>query len=280
LALTHAHVEHRDALAPLVFFWAPALLFRKRFPLAAYGFFVFLLLLAPTSSILPIKDPVADRRLYLPMLGLLLIVVDFASRLKWQPKTLVIACVAIVAAAADATYQRAQIWSDPVALWEDTVRKSPGKARPHFQLAFAYHQRQQPALAVAEFERTAALMTPDFDLLLDWGLAYDDLHQPEKALEKLRQAAALAPTAHVYTQIGKVHATRGQWKEAMEAFDTAEKIDPQFPGTYAYKCLVHLATNDPAGAIPQANRALAIDPRYAPARDCLFKSQQALRGSH
>jgi signal transduction histidine kinase len=35
LAFTHAHVEHRDALAPLVFFWAPALLFRKRFPLAA-----------------------------------------------------------------------------------------------------------------------------------------------------------------------------------------------------------------------------------------------------
>ena len=41
--------------------------YRRRFPLAGYGYFVFLVLLAPTSSILPIKDPIADRRMYLPM---------------------------------------------------------------------------------------------------------------------------------------------------------------------------------------------------------------------
>jgi hypothetical protein len=52
----------------------------RRFPLASYGFFVFLILLAPTSSILPIKDPVAERRIYFAMLGLLLIVVDVLAR--------------------------------------------------------------------------------------------------------------------------------------------------------------------------------------------------------
>ena len=59
-----------------------AWMLRKRFPLATYGFLAFLILMAPTSSILPIKDPVAERRMYAAILGLLLIVVDVLSRLK------------------------------------------------------------------------------------------------------------------------------------------------------------------------------------------------------
>ena len=60
--------------------------YRRSFPLAGYGYFVFLVLLSPTSSILPIKDPIADRRMYLPMLGLILIAIDLLRRLKVEPQ--------------------------------------------------------------------------------------------------------------------------------------------------------------------------------------------------
>ena len=46
-------------------------------------------------------------------------------------------------------------------------------------------ERQRYDLAVPEFEKAAALTTPDYDLLLDWGLAYAGLNQADKALEKL-----------------------------------------------------------------------------------------------
>ena len=94
------------------------------------------------------------------------------------------------------------MWSDPILLWEDTARKSPDKIRAHFQLAFAYFDQGRYDLAVKEFQETANRKPPTADLLLDWGLAYDGLNQPAKALEKLRQAAAVEPTAHIYTQIG------------------------------------------------------------------------------
>ena len=74
--------------------------YRRRFPLASYGFFVFLLLMAPTSSILPIKDPIAERRIYFSMLGLLLIVVDLLARVKWERRVLVGACAGVVLLAA------------------------------------------------------------------------------------------------------------------------------------------------------------------------------------
>ena len=59
-----------------------AFIFRRRFPLASYGWFTFLLLLAPTSSFVPIRDPIGERRMYLPFIGLLFITVEFRAPLE------------------------------------------------------------------------------------------------------------------------------------------------------------------------------------------------------
>ena len=166
-------------LAGLLALAAVAWRYRRSFPLAGYGYFVFLVLLSPTSSILPIQDPIADRRMYLPMLGLILIAIDLLRRLKVEPKVLAMGAAALLVAAALATHARAEVWSSPLSLWQDTALKSPNKVRAHFQLAFAYFEQGRFDLAVAEFQKTAELKPPTADLLLDWGLAYDGLHQPE-----------------------------------------------------------------------------------------------------
>jgi len=254
--------------------------YRRRYRLASFGFFVYLLLMAPTSSILPIRDPVAERRLYLSMLGLLLIAVDLLGRVKIERRVLAAACAAVVAILAGATYIRAQIWSSEVALWEDTVQKSPNKARVHFQLASARYNLGQCDLAVAEYQKVANLERPGYDLLVDWALAYDCLNQPDVALAKLRQAAALESTAHVYSQIGMIYGKRAQWAEAMEALATAEKLDPNFAVTFVYKGLVHFATNHPQEAVEDYRRALAINPNFQQAREGLAQAQARLLAKH
>lgn len=266
------------ALAALLALAAVAWRYRRTFPLAGYGYFVFLVLLSPTSSILPIQDPIADRRMYFPMLGLILIAIDLLRRLKVEPKVMAMGAAALLVAATLATHARAQVWSSPVSLWQDTVQKSPNKSRAHFQLAFAYQEEGRSDLAVAEFQKTAELKAPTADLLLDWGLAYEGLNQPEKALEKLRQAAAMEPSAHIYTQIGYVHAKRSAWQEAMQSFDTAQQLDANFAITYMYKGQVRLATNQPAAAVAEFQRALALDPSLAPAREGLVMAQRRLSG--
>ncbi len=62
------------ALAAWLAVGAAAWIYRKRWPLAAFGLGVFLLLLAPTSSVIPIA-PMSpqERRLYSPFLGLTLV---------------------------------------------------------------------------------------------------------------------------------------------------------------------------------------------------------------
>jgi tetratricopeptide (TPR) repeat protein len=210
--LDHGSIVGLVVLAALA---VAAFHYRRRFPLATYGFFVYLVLMAPTSSVLPIKDPLAERRLYFSMLGLLLIVVDLLARVKVERRTLSYACAAAALLAAFATHARAALWADPVLLWEDTARKSPNKSRTHFQLAVAYTDAQRYDAAIAEFQKTAEIDKPDYNLLIDWGLAYDAMNRPDDAIAKLRAAAALEPTAHVYSQIGMIYAKQQQYPPAL-----------------------------------------------------------------
>src|SRR5579885_201510 len=230
--------------AALIALCVAAYHFRRRFPLATYGFFMFLVLMAPTSSILPIRDPVAERRLYFAMPGLLLMVVDVVGRLKLQPKVLAAACAGVVLAAGCATHARAAVWSDAVALWEDAAAKSPRKPRVHFQLGFAYFDQGRYDRAIDEFEQVAKLEPPTYNLLIDWALAYDGMNRPEEALAKLRQAAALEQTAHVYTQIAKIYGEQSRWAEALDALNRAEKIDPTFAIIYNYRGKIHYKQNE------------------------------------
>jgi protein O-mannosyl-transferase len=253
-----------------------AFYFRRRFPLAAYGFFAFVILMAPTSSFIPIKDPVAERRLYLSMIGLLFIVLEWLRRadLK-QPKWLAALAVVLLVAGM-LTYQRNFVWSDAVVLWEDTVAKSPGKARDQFQLAQAYYERGDCARALPYYERSAQLDPSDDRLYIDWGLAYDCLNQPDQAIAKFRQAAKLRPTAHVYSQIGMIFGKQGRNEEALEALAVAEKLDPNFDVTYLYRGGVRENMGDLPAAIRDFERALSINPQNQQASMALAAAQAQL----
>ncbi len=268
-------------LAALIAMCAAAWHYRRRFPLASYGFFMFLVLMAPTSSILPIRDPIAERRIYFAMPGLLLIVVDLLGRLKVERKALAAGCAVVVLAAAGATYARAAVWGDAVTLWEDTAAKSPNKARVHFQLGFAYFDQGRFERAIEEFEKTAKLEVPTYNLLIDWALAYDGLNRHDDAMAKLRQAASMERTAHVYTQIAKVYAEQSRWADALDALDTAQKIDPNFATIYNYRGKIHYKNNELAAAAADYQHALALDPTLVDARQELASVEALLlRGAH
>jgi tetratricopeptide (TPR) repeat protein len=283
--VSHSILEHGAifGLIALAALAAAAWHFRRRFPLACFGFFAYLVLMSPTSSILPIADPLAERRLYTGMLGLLLIVVDLAGRIRADTRKLAAVFAALLLVATVATHARAAVWADPITLWEDTAAKSPHKRRVLFQLATAYAgEYGDPGRcqqAVEEYQKVAQAWPPNYDLLIDWALAYDCTNQPDLALEKLRQAASRDATAHVYTQIAKVYAERRRWDEALVALSTAGKIDPNFATTYAYRGKILFNLNRPADAVADYRRALALQPSLEPVvRQDLADAQARLAG--
>ena len=274
VAVSHSLLDHGAifGLAALVALVAAAWIYRKRWPLAAFGIFVFLLLLAPTSSFIPIIDVSAERRMYLPFLGLVLVCLEFLRRLKVSQAAWVGA--AVLAICSVLTYQRSAVWANPVALWQDAANKSPQKWRPHFQLASALSESGDCADAAKAFDAASRLAPPAFDLLLDWGLALDCAGDWQDALVKLQQSSTLQPSAHVQSQIGMVYAKHSKWEEALAALAQAERIDPNFEMTYVYRGGIFEATGDKAGAATQYKRALALNPLNSVARDALARVSQ------
>jgi tetratricopeptide (TPR) repeat protein len=252
-----------------------AWIYRKRWPLAAFGVFMFLLLLAPTSSFVPIRDVLAERRVYLPFLGLLLICLEFLRRLRVQQIAWAGAAVAVICATL--TYQRNQVWASSLTLWQDTVAKSPRKLRPRFQLAYAYYELGKCPESAENYESASKLAPLSYELLLDWAIALDCAGRDNDAIYKLQQAALFDNSAHVHSELGMVYAKSGRVQDALRELAQAEKIDPRFEMTYVYRGNIAELSGDRAFAAREYQRALAINPSNQAARDALARATAAAR---
>jgi protein O-mannosyl-transferase len=258
-------------LAGLLAISVLAWIYRRRFPVASYGWFVFVILLAPTSSFAPIRDPMAERRLYLPFIGLLFITVEFLRRWKASRSTLIGVLALVLVIESAMTYQRNLLWGSEIGIWSDTVSKSPRKWRPRFQLALADFHAAAYADSVDEYQKTAALEPPTWDLLLDWALAYDGAGNSEQAIAKFQQAATLHPSAYTYSQLGREYGKIGKYSEALDALATAQRLDPNFAMTYYYLGNFHEIQGNQTQAREDYQHVLALDPNNQPARTHLAR---------
>ncbi len=263
-------------LAALVAVVAAALWYRKRFPLASYGTLVFLLLLAPTSSVVPIQDPVAERRMYLPMIGLLLVVAGLVRRSSISRARLGTALAGVLVILGFLTFARNQVWSSSVALWEDSVAKAPDKQRPQFQLAFAYYEQGRCDAALPHYAAAARNAPPDYRILTDWAIAYDCVGNQPAALDKLRQAEKFSQDAQLYSLFAMAYIHQANWKDALDALDRAEKINPQFANTYVFRASIYVNRGDLKAAEQEYRRALSVDPGNEQALQGLASVEQRL----
>jgi len=97
-----------------------------RRPAASFMILAFLLLLAPTSSILPVQDVCVEHRMYLASaVPITAAVVLLATR---APRLLPLTAAAVVCLAAF-TAARNTVYRSPLAAWHDAVVKSGGSSR-------------------------------------------------------------------------------------------------------------------------------------------------------
>ncbi|MEZ5354490.1 MAG: tetratricopeptide repeat protein [Bryobacteraceae bacterium] len=263
-------------LAALAALSAAAWLYRRSYPLAAFGWLVFLLLIAPTSSVVPIRDVAAERRLYYPFLGLVLILLEAARRIRISRPAGIAAAAAVVCCLGYLTSARAALWADPIALWTETAKASPNKARPRFQLGHALYAAGRFPESAEAYAAAARVEKPDFGLLLDWALALDAAGRGEEAIERLRQAAQIEKGAHVYATIGMVQAKLGRYGDALESLSTARSYDPTHWPTYLYRANTYAALGNWADAAGDYRRVIELNPGNAAATQGLALAQQNL----
>jgi hypothetical protein len=264
VALSTSLMDHGAGLA--VLFWivaaVAAIAFRRKYPIACYGLLIFLVLLAPTSSFIPIKDVMAERRMYLPLVGLLLIALDGLSRVSITSERLATLAACTLTVLAFCTYERSKAWGDSERLWESAIAATPAKARPYGNLASVYLIQRQcyPALSVFERAERAGVAIRDATALATWALALECSGDLPAGLNKMKEAIGIESSAQAFAALGRMYLRARDFVNAEQAFAEAERLNPALEMTFVYRAMLHFARNDEPKAIAELNRALSLNP--------------------
>jgi hypothetical protein len=187
-----------------------------------YWLLGFFILLAPTSSIVPLADLIAERRMYLPMLSLSLAI---GFLMKRTPNPALLAAGLVLCGL---SFQRSLVWQTEESLWRDTVEKSPSKVRPKLQLARALEAtRGTDAEGLALLQQAKALAPTDADVATELGVFHLKAGDAESALAEFQIALNSTPSdAQALTNYGAALYSLGDTGRASGAFDRALRSDP------------------------------------------------------
>lgn len=246
-------------LAGLAALVAAAFAWRRRYPLATLGALALLVLLAPTSSVIPIDDRLAERRVYLGFVGVALMAAEVVSRMgreRWKQA----AAVAVLGVLGLATAARSSAYGSAEAMWASSVKANPENGRARFQLAYVYYTEGRCSEAASEYGAAAKYGKTDYRLLVDWALALDCAGDSAGALEKLRTATGLERHAHAWSVMGMVLAKRNETAKALEALDKALEIDPSNEPARVYKGNVYVMLGQKEAAVKEYDEALKLNP--------------------
>ena len=198
---------------------------RHRHPVWFTGWFWWLILQAPTVGLLQYgAQGTADRFSYLPLIGLLVMLVYGLDFVRGRTAQLIVS-VAIVAAGA-MSVKTLGPWHDSVQLFEHSIARSGGSALEHQNLCKAYVARGEARLAMRHSSRalhfapyTPAVIFQQADLLFALGNYVD-------AMERYREGLRLAPAWHAaWAQVARLYTLEEDWTMSGRAWLTALDLD-------------------------------------------------------
>lgn len=204
------------------------------------GIFWFFITISVESSVIPIQDVIFEHRLYLPSVGAS---VAFSSAVfyaagaikgrlgkivgAWRAAAVFVAI--ICAALGVATYLRNIVWTDNIRMYEDIVRKSPDKQRPHYNLAEAYQDKGMLDKAIAEYKLALALKPDDYEALFNLGNAYFDKGMVGQAVVEYRAAVTIKPDDYeIHYNLANAYYAMRSLDEAIAEYGEAIRLRPDF----------------------------------------------------
>jgi len=276
---------------------------RRRRPALAFLIGFFFVALLPLSNLLfPIGSIMAERFLYLPLVGFaggIAVAIPLALR---QPRLAAVASSLIVLAYCGRTALRNRDWQDSLHLWSSAVAAAPDSFRAHQSLALALFHGGDLEGAIAEGERARTILAglppehTDPTTLYELGRFYavkaeqagtERIGWYERAAEVLGEAAAANRVrstlfraraeasgrgpeevadfgnSRIFYHYGTALVALGRSREAIEPLRWACHLTPDEVVPYDALARAHLLAGEPEPAVLVLLQALELEPGNA-----------------
>jgi len=245
----------------------------------------FFLVLAPTSSFIPIKDPIFEHRMYVSLVSVAVVAVvavfcivrDLTAERPTGPLIRAavgtVLCVMVTVPLVAATRNRNEDYQSKFVMWQDAVSKRPDNPRAYlgvgvewFQSATAY----RPNINLPELEqaglnfREAVTLDPNYgeawynlgNVLFEQGKYEESADAYERSLAGGWSAAALN------YNYGNALKLLGRLDEAIQQYRLAIQLDPTHTKAHVNMGNALLDKGDTDAAIEMYREALAIDANH------------------
>jgi len=254
---------------------------------AAFAWLWFLIALAPTNSLVPFKDFVAERHLYFALMGLALFLASLASNFNalptkpWLARGSQITTALFLILLSSLTIARNHVLAHPLELWRQTTLRSPRKARPHLNYGILLLRSGQLQKGARHLHLADRLKPKNAETYYNLGVLYERLNQSKRALtyfrksfELRRKKSTLRSLAKMHNRLGRRAYGQGRIAAAIGHFQEALRRDPSYRFARFNLTICYVKQRRFSKARSQLTTLLASQPQHHKARAWLHKLQQ------
>jgi len=234
----------------------------------AYPAVWFFVILAPTSTFIPIADLAFEHRLYLPLAGAIILVVAgtylFLQRIAAQPLKNIFTALLIIIVIVSltlTTLNRNRDYRSEAVVWRNVVKVSPYNLRGYFNLADTLRTEGKIDEAFALYLKAYNIAPDNPDTHYNLANGLKAKGRISEAIDHYQQAIRLSPDyPDAHTNLGNALYKLGRADEAIAHYLKAVKVKPNDADLQCNLAIALQAVGRHADAVEHYRQALRVKP--------------------
>ena len=220
----------------------------------------FFLILAPTSSVVPVAgQPMGENRMYLPLAAVVTVAVLGIHRLLGRRSWVVF--LALTVGLGILTIRRNQDYRSEQTIWNDTLAKCPDSVRANYNLGNILLNAGKVQEAIDQYEHTLRLRPDCYQVHDNLGLALFKVGRVPEAIAHFEEALQVFPDdTKVHYNLARALAQEGQLQGAIGHYEQALRGNPDFVEAHVNLGIALSQIGSNQEALVQFTEALRLRP--------------------
>ena len=233
----------------------------------------FFITLLPVMNILPIGNIMAERYLYIPVMGfcvvkgiLIYLITDRTLSPHAIPLRRIVQLglvILMIGGYGFSIIWKNGDWRDELTLWTKTILRSPNSHRAHCNLGNVYMESGLTERAYMEYQTALNINPKNANVHSNLGTVYSKKGIIDKAFTEYKEAIRLdSDYAQPHNNLGNIYFNQGHIDQARAEYEEALRIKPNYAHAHNGLGSVYDAIGELDKAVEEFKKSLYYDNRY------------------